>query len=881
MGQGFSDAWYDIGDHTCTINADFVVLTSLWKSKLDLVVLCTRLKDITLNFSLPKPKFAKLLQLSTVDAVISDAWFHAFANTRVSKVVDGLEFLAASIMINREIEVFDKIELLFHLFDLDDTSVMRRDEFTIFLKAITSGLHRVIDGFPPPPPIHALEQVADDYFASLESVPGKKIMQLQLSGFTTYLTETPAPLHLFSMLSNLSSVVLAWGDNSRQQLGLASSLAHQPVPCPLLKLEGRNVARVATSCYHTLFLTSDGCVFAVGADVCGILGVDAIVGEDCRSSPVFTWGSAQFGQLGHGKADDRRNAVHKSAWDARTGEKYFYVPRPITVQALFGQKIFASRVACGAFSTLCLAVDDAAHMKSAGSLVYSWGNDSESQCAASASFPTLVLADPLLPHKALKCFFEPQESAVPHMSKLAAGGSLVLAVDSEDRVWTWGGHQKPHVVETLQSFVCQEVDVGDASQCVAMCSLYLLELSCDEGSSFNLLGLPADDLRGDAKVSELPILQVGLPFHETDSNAPILNPTEYPPELVLESVLLADRALAPGQWLKLATTDFDFALTMAPTSWAGTFGDVILLPPMYDTEDLSSKVCVFEAFGLEITPKQLASQVWDIAKVVSKNGGAACLVILPADVEPFELTAPPPGVTVPTGVMTSNIGTALCTHLEGLAQLRMEENPRELEGWVQRTEANATTYLHEPTGKRRNAPPLIETTVKSTLVRVKEDLSLSRLKSLVALNPKGIIYCQPSWHPDCELIPPAGKVPIAIVPYEAGEELKCMIGNKGSNSKVTVSFKAQTGGVFSWNEQLGESPKYEKNLHDYQVRFIACGKHHTAAVTERGDVFSWNQADETPVLVEQVEGLANASKVFAGANQTFVLAELPFQSILR
>jgi len=177
--------------------------------------------------------------------------------------------------------------------------------------------------------------------------------------------------------------------------------------------------------------------------------------------------------------------------------------------------------------------------------------------------------------------------------------------------------------------------------------------------------------------------------------------------------------------------------------------------------------------------------------------------------------------------------------------------------------------LHE-SGVRRNAPPLVETCAQCTFVRVREDKSVSRLEALIALRPRGILYCQTSWHGDCEWMQMDTDIPVACLPYEAGEELKCVLERRAA----LIRFKTQTGALFRFKQNGCE---YMKSLHECRVRSIACGNKHAVACTEGGHVYAW---EETPQLVDEVSNLAKGCQAFAGANQTFVVAELPFQSIL-
>jgi len=986
----------------CKVKPEYVRLKTLFRTPESVFATIRQMKNNPSNFSLSRQEFQKLLHLDVDEAPEGELWFSGFSRKNAAVLIDGLEFLAVCIVLNRFIDARDKIRCLFHLFDLNVTGYIIDDEFTIFLRAVTAGLHRVVHGFPFPPSFKVLDTVAGDYFDSLErkrearekSSDGDAAIGHHVSGkhrsldaqmFFTYLTETPIPLHLISMFSSLGAVVLAWGSNSAKQLGVHyanSSPSAQLTPTPLLQLEGRRAIKVATSQHHTLILTAEGHVYTMGTNICGVLGMQLSEGESAISTPtkidtfctkvvdiacgarhsvavgergrVFTWGSAKYGQLGHGDLIPEAEASkmgHESQkafpvqWrvDVNAGPTCPILPKPTTVQSLYSNNIYASSVACGAFTTYVITTEteDAPKRK-----VFAWGNDSEQQCAQgidpaffsatkyvrslsslsvdnlnadrdrdsflqqakkeSRRTGTIVCVDPLLPvNTRLLCQFSPVEIdfGCP-VTKIAAGGSLAVAIDAEGRVWSWGARKPPHLVEKLIPFVCAGVDVGDTQQCIALCSLYKCGIRAKKKSAssernFTLHGLPIDRLRGKTDVEKAPLLQIGLPFSssmDVDGSTIKLDLTAYPPEKVKNSVILADRAPVSGDWLKLSSTDYDFPISMTPDSdWQGISGEIILLNSSnFSEDDCEDKICIFEILGTS----NIVDHIWDLAERVTRARGRCCLVMLPQEaiaIKEFSYL-PPEEDMIPTGIFrgeddlsASRAGPILRNHLRALVKLHLHQNPEELDGWmVIETPHAGTTYLHEPTGKRRSAPPIIWTGVTGKLIGINEDDSVSRLKKLVELEPKGIIYCQPSCNPECELmdvdelpdIVVDNKVPIMLVPYDAGEELKCMICD--DSVEVSVSLGQEVGAVFSWDAEAidEEEPKYEKALHDCQVRSVACGKQRLAASTLSGDVFTWDQTDTTPYLVEQIEGLAKATKVFAGADQTFVLADLPFQSIL-
>mmetsp|Transcript_158016 Transcript_158016/g.291390 ORF Transcript_158016/g.291390 Transcript_158016/m.291390 type:complete len:979 (-) Transcript_158016:93-3029(-) len=978
MGQTHSSGTFfrevSVKDH-------FASIQTLW-SEDDLESLLDRLKTMTLNFSLDRVKFSKLLQLSSSFEALVAKWFEEFSHDRASQVVDGLEFLSASIMISSKVPLFRKICLLFSLFDLDKTGCIRRDEFTIFLKAVTTGLHRMLSGLPPPATVMELGGLSTEFFSTLAHEV------LSKHDFLTWMTEAHYSLHYLSVLSKLGSTVFAWGTNHRFQLGLNLEPKVQRVPAPVLNLEGISIASVASNESHCLFLTADGRVWSCGSGFCGILGhgnimdcpqpqlveslahvriVDVAVGVRhsvavSDKGQVFTWGAADLGQLGHGSTEDRE--VFEWAYDPKTGSTFAYVTKPTVVMALFGKKIFARKASCCNFSTIVLT--DQGH-------IYSWGNNTDGQCGQGQKCPDhkLIYIDPHMHRTAMQCIIAPRRlEASVTFRDVTCGGYHVLAVDVDDRLWTWGqglwgklGHgdqrsmYEPRMVDALKHHICQAVAAGETH---SLCLLSLFRLTITGTSTtvplapFSLLGLPAGRVDRLA-MSRMPVtppntslqlnafassklLQVGLPFRH-DPEIPILNPEQYSPAEIQSSIILMDRALWEGEWLKLATTDFDFNVLMSSTgaplpSRTGISGSILFAAEGrgWELEDCAGKVCIFE-LREGLTPPEIQSLVLQLASECQKGNGLACLCVLPKKVEKFDVIAGSAALSsIAYGVMGYEHGVALKKHITRLINIRIAEAPDglpdDMRDWREtRAEFTGKLYYENVrTGAKRWAPPQINPGTEACLLSIKEDCFLQRLRAVLDLQPKGIIVCQQSWKPDVELLtlPEAGfdlenlNTPIVLVTYEAGEELKGVVANQ-SEPWVTMEIQP-SGGVCAWGNctsgQLGLSgienqnfltitknaltgeenafvnrPYYVAHLHEHQVSDVACGAAHTVAVTQQGEVFTWGVADslgvplnkpsgEVPMFVEQLEGLVKATKAFGGYHHSFVVADMPFKAVV-
>jgi len=986
MGQTHGSGQYF---HDAAIKAHFSSLQALWAEQ-DWSTLIERLKDMTLNFSLDKNKFAKLLQLSVSFDDLVAQWFADFSHDRASQVVDGLEFLSAAIMISSKVALFRKICLLFALFDLDRTGCIRKDEFTIFLKAVSTGLHRMTSGLPPPATVVELGGLSSEIFGTLS---GPVLSQQDL---LQWMTEAQFSLHYLSVLSRLGTGLFAWGANHRYQLGLDLEPRLQQVPAPVLRLEGVHVIAVATNESHTLFLTQEGALWSCGSGFCGILGHGDV--QDCQQprliealahtritdiavgvrhsvavsdkGQVFTWGSADMGQLGHGSTEDRE--IHEWAFDPKSGGTFAYVSKPTVVMGLFGKRINATSAACCNFSTGIIT--DQGH-------VYTWGNNTDGQCGQGQKCPDhkIFYVDPHMQRTAMQSLIVPRKIDVgTAFQKLSGGGYHMLALDKDGRVWSWGrglwgplghGDQRssydPKLVDMLKYQICTEVIAGGAhSACLA--SLYRLTITGSSTthvdlSPFSLLGLPCGrvDLQMAKRQSVVPpntslqlnafasaqLLQIGLPLR-VELGEPVVDLTQYPVAQIQESIVLIDRALWEGEWMKLATTDYDFSVKLSPAGADVPTKNGVTAPVMlamegkWEEEDCKDKVCVFdcpEELSHKTNPEDLVPTILDFAVKCQQNGGFACVFILPKAIDVFAIEGLPEGSPeafavkqVVLGMMGHDHGAVFKKHITQLINMRLAEapdgTPEEVGAWKECREdfTGRIFYENGEIGEKRWAPPQIYPNTHASLVVIHEDSFLERLHGLLELKPKGIIVCQQSWRPDVEMVTLAEplleqlEVPIVMVTFEAGEELKSVVSN---GSQPWVSLEVQPyGGVCAWGNgsygQLGlagienrnfltpgqnvltgeanlftNRPCYVAHLHEHQVMSIACGTAHTIAVTLQGEVFTWGAADgvgvpldkrfaDVPMFVEQIEGLVKATKACAGHYHTFVVGDMPFKSIV-
>jgi hypothetical protein len=353
----------------------------------------------------------------------------------------------------------------------------------------------------------------------------------------------------------------------------------------------------------------------------------------------------------------------------------------------------------------------------------------------------------------------------------------------------------------------------------------------------------------------------------------------------------------------------------------------------WEPADLADRICIFEDLvnSGKTSSNDLTPAILGLARKCKEAKGLACLFILPKRVDTFMVEAPAgTRPLTPVGVMTYEHGIALKKHIKTLLTNQIKNAPggvpADVADWREKREdyTGKVYFENEKTKEKRWAPPQLTPDTQAWLLNITEDVFLQRLRAVLDKQPKAVIISQQSWRPDVELVQLPEKmldsleIPVVMVTFEAGEELKGVVA---SGSQAWVSMEIQPyGGVYAWgsgtlgqlglscienqnlltksvNQLTGEEsyiatqPSYLAHLHEHQVLNMAGGHAHSAAVTQQGEVFAWGAADgvgvpldgpttEVPMFVEQLEGIVKATKAFAGHNHTFVLADMPFKSLV-
>jgi len=236
-----------------------------------------------------------------------------------------------------------------------------------------------------------------------------------------------------TIIANSDGTVSSWGENEDGQLGNGNNTdSNEPVIVDMSGvLSGKTITAVAAGRYHSLALASDGIVYAWGGNRYGQLGngnninsnvpiavdtsgvllgktITAIaVGSEfslalTSDGTVYSWGSNNLGQLGNGSTTNTNVPV-----------------MAVTNGVLSGKTI--SAISAGLYHSIALSSDG---------MIYSWGHNFNGQLGNgnnnNSNVPVTVNMSGVLSGKTI--------------TGITSGGAHVLALDSDGKVYSWGGN---------------------------------------------------------------------------------------------------------------------------------------------------------------------------------------------------------------------------------------------------------------------------------------------------------------------------------------------------------------------------------------------------------------------------------------------------------
>jgi alpha-tubulin suppressor-like RCC1 family protein len=270
----------------------------------------------------------------------------------------------------------------------------------------------------------------------------------------------------YTLVLTSDGKVFAWGSNSSGQLGNGTTNSSTtPVAVDMSgALSGKTVTAIAAGDAHTLAVTSNGKVFAWGANGYGQLGdgttthrttpvavhmsgallgktVTAVAGGGDHTvaltsdGKVFTWGKNIYGQLGDGTTN------------------FTGTPTPVAVRALFGKRMTA--IAGGGDHTVALTSDGK---------VFAWGNGTYGQLGDGTT--TLERKTPVAVDMTGALLGKT-------VIAIAAGYSHTVALISEGKVFAWGDNSAGQLGDgtTNSSVIPVAVNMNGALSCRSMTAI--------------------------------------------------------------------------------------------------------------------------------------------------------------------------------------------------------------------------------------------------------------------------------------------------------------------------------------------------------------------------------------------------------------------------
>ncbi|RHY29915.1 hypothetical protein DYB32_006055 [Aphanomyces invadans] len=317
----------------------------------------------------------------------------------------------------------------------------------------------------------------------------------------------------------LSGALYSFGANTHGLLGHEFHDLDKPVKDPKLNLFFKHadlrVVSVASSLVHAAAVTSTGVAYTWGACTPGAFGtvqvkgteggshhdvvrpcpqrVDDLTGVQVTSmslgarhsmaltadGAVYSWGSGEFGQLGHG--DLVNNELYQHQFDQHTGRSYPVIDLPLRLDKSLFDDVKIKQIACGYYFSVALAEDGC---------VYTWGEGSDGQLGLGLSDDFYVgCLDDFIHQSNFTYMPTPQYVNLDEpIGHVAVGGNHVFAVSRNHRaVFEWGAAFRrdgdpiysPTRNDALSSLYVKSISVGkDFALAIAGC-VYVKLPSCE------------------------------------------------------------------------------------------------------------------------------------------------------------------------------------------------------------------------------------------------------------------------------------------------------------------------------------------------------------------------------------------------------------------
>jgi alpha-tubulin suppressor-like RCC1 family protein len=235
-----------------------------------------------------------------------------------------------------------------------------------------------------------------------------------VSGLTNVIAITAGEHHSLALKSN--GTVLAWGSNSKGQLGRSDNFGNFPDPSTVSGLA--NIIAIAAGKDHSLALKSDGTVLAWGSNSNGQLGRSDNFGNIPAPATVSGLTNVTAIAAGYFHTLALRNDGKVWAWGENgngqlgRSDNFMIVPTPAEVSGLTN----VTAIAADGWHTLALKSDGA---------VWAWGSNYKGQLGYSANSnrnptPTQV------------------SNELSNVIAIAAGYSHTVVLYNDGTVWAWG-----------------------------------------------------------------------------------------------------------------------------------------------------------------------------------------------------------------------------------------------------------------------------------------------------------------------------------------------------------------------------------------------------------------------------------------------------------
>ncbi|CAK4693061.1 hypothetical protein AeMF1_019343 [Aphanomyces euteiches] len=730
--------------------------------------------------------------------------------------------------------------------------------------------------------------------------------------------------------------VYTFGANAHGLLGHEFQDLDQPMKKPKRSVYFQNsdqrVVGIAVGIVHAGAVTAAGVAYTWGGCLPGAFGTVEKGGELVRQCPkrvddltdvpissmalgarhtmalssdghVYSWGSGEFGQLGHGDFTMATDLFQRQ-FDQHTSRSYPVVDLPLRLdKSLFGD-VKIREIACGYYFSVAVADDGC---------VFTWGEGSDGQLGLGLTDDFCVgFLDDYLLHSSFTYMHTPQYVHVEEpIGHIAVGGNHVFAVNRNHRsVYEWGA-----------SFRRDGDAVYTPTRNVPLSNLYVKRIAAGKDYALAITGCVYLKLSGletmygvTAKFGCQPVdLYAGVSAPLIAAGVPKDKQAYAVKEEWTQKVVYVDRGKPTGVWLTIQGDD-PFTLACLPSAFGPEFSrqvaftgecfytpqKLVSLKHYVRPEQVEGKLVVFHVEesdlpvhdaddDVPVVVERLIVAMVDKVRDAQECGALGVIIVFEFMADAFSLTTDSSfEFTIPSVMLNAAAGARLLNYItdkkrSGLPiKLSVYHHEDTLGDQLLAIQKSGATAIVVGQNDISKSPTRLGDTVFEGLGNRTGIANQMRIPVVMVSNETGSTI---KAHYQRLIQDAFAEIGIAsfgdVYAWGAGDHGVLGLGDMDNESIFTAGYDSATNTTYP----VVKAPELIESLVQTRVVAISCGDHHAAAVSDTGDLFTWgsgvhgklgHNSDQDEVIPRLVSALhaVNVIDVACGPQCTFAVTAL-------